>query len=192
MGMRLFLLLVTVGLSLLSCQIITVQHGPVAVQYSNLPSNISPGFKLKLNKAIVIPGETASVHIQDGEPKTAYMNPVENYRPYCIFEVTTLLPTPRTINPDIFNVSRVVLDEEIVSLLPKLASLVTSAGGHGFYSSGGATAVVYATVMYLESETQPDVFRLSCQHWDDPALGEHLSLQDIALALGELITIQPK
>ena len=159
---------------------------------SNFPLNISPGLKLKLNKAIVIPGDTASIHIQDGETKPAYMNPVENYLPYCIFEVKTLLPTKRTINPDTFNVSRIVLNEEIVSLSIRLASLATAAGGHVLYLSNGATAVVYATEMLLESETQPDVFRLTCQHWDDPATGEHLTLQEITLALGELITIQPE
>ncbi|MFV1992574.1 MAG: hypothetical protein ACC635_01605 [Acidiferrobacterales bacterium] len=188
-----FLIITTIYLSLLSCQTAVVQTGNVALGYSNYPLNITPGLKLKLNKAIVIPGETASLHIQDGEPKPQQLNPVENYRPYCVIEVRNRLAATQTIKPDIFTITRVFLNEEFVSLLPKIASLTMTASYPGLYlGAGGVTAVSYVTEIYLESDTQPDVVRLSCKQWDDPMVGGHLTLQEIKLALGELITILPE
>jgi len=178
---------------LVSCQTTTVQSGNVAVQYSNSPAIINPGYKLQLNKAIVIPGESASLHIQDGEPRTQPLNPVENYRPYCIIEVRDRMAATQTIHPDVFKVTRVVRNEEIVSLIPRLASVDMIAANTGFHmGSGGHTAVVYATEMYLESSTQPNVTKLVCQQWDDATVGTHLNLNDIKLALGDLITVQPE
>ena len=189
--MRPFLILTTIYLSLLSCQTATLQTGNVAVSYSNYPLVIAPGLKLQLNREIVIPGETASLHIQDGEPKPQQLNPVENYRPYCVIRVRNRLATTQTIKPDIFKITRVFLNEELVSLFPKIASLTMTAGYPGFYlGSGGYTAVVYVTEIYLQSSAQPDVISLDCKQWDDPALGAHLTMQEITLALGELITIE--
>lgn len=191
--MRPFLILTAVYLSLVSCQTATISTGNVAVSYSNYPLNISPGLKLKLNRAIVIPGETASLHIQDGEPKPQQLNPVENYRPYCVLNVRNRMAATQTINPDTFTITRVFLNEELVSLPVKFASLTMTAGYPGLYlGAGGYTAVSYVTEIYLESSTQPDVVSLDCKQWDDPAMGAHLTLQEIKLALGELFTIQPE
>jgi len=191
--MRPFLILTAVYLSLASCQTATISTGNVAVSYSNYPLNISPGLKLKLNRAIVIPGETASLHIQDGEPKPQQLNPVENYRPYCVLNVRNRMAATQTINPDTFTITRVFLNEELVSLPVKFASLTMTAGYPGLYlGAGGYTAVSYVTEIYLESSTQPDVVSLDCKQWDDPAMGAHLTLQEIKLALGELFTIQPE
>lgn len=189
--MRPFLILTAIYLSLVSCQTATISTGNVAVSYSNYPLNISPGLKLKLNRAIVIPGETASLHIQDGEPKPQQLNPVENYRPYCVLNVRNRIAATQTINPDTFTITRVFLNEEFVSLPVKFASLTMTAGYPGLYlGAGGYTAVAYVTEIYLESSTQPNVVSLDCKQWDDPAMGAHLTLQEIKLALGELFTIQ--
>jgi len=191
--MRPFLFITIIYLSLVSCQTATVQTGSVAVSYSNYPLNITPGLKLKLNRAIVIPGETTSLHIQDGVTKPQQLNPVENYRPYCIIEVRNRMAATQTIKPGIFTITRVFLNEELVSLPVKFASLTITAGYPGFYlGAGGYTAVAYVTEIYLESSSQPDVVSLDCKQWDDPAMGAHLTLQEIKLALGELITIQPE
>jgi len=189
--MRPFLILTAVYLSLVSCQTATISTGNVAVSYSNYPLNITPGLKLKLNRAIVIPGETASLHIQDGEPKPQQLNPVENYRPYCVLNVRNRMAATQTINPDTFTITRVFLNEEFVSLPVNIASLTMTAGYPGLYlGAGGYTAVAYVTEIYLESSTQPNVVSLDCKQWDDPAMGAHLTLQEIKLALGELFTIQ--
>jgi hypothetical protein len=189
--MRLFLKILAVSLTLISCQAVTVQHGPVAVQYSNLPANLAPGIKLKLQKNIIIPGGSASVHIQDGETKPQQLNPVENYRPYCIIEVKHRLASTQTITPDTFEVTRVILDEEAVSLFPRLASLAMNSGAKGLYlGSGGHTAVVFATIMDLSSGNQPEVTRLICQQWDDPAIGVHLTVQEISQALNGLMILE--
>jgi len=103
------------------------------------------------------------------------------------------MAAPQTIKPDTFTITRVFLDEGFVSLFPKLASLTMTASYPGLYlGAGGVTAVVYITEIYLESDIQPDVVRLSCKQWDDPMMGAHLTLQEIKLALGELITILPE
>ncbi len=188
-----FLIITTIYLSLVSCQTAVVQTGNVAIGYNNYPLIITPGLKLKLNKAIIIPGESTSLHIQDGEPRPQQLNPVENYRPYCVIEVRNRLAATQTIKPDIFTITRVFLDEGFVSLFPKLASLNMTASYPVLYlGTSGLTAVVYITEIYLKSDTQPDVVKLACKQWDDPMMGAHLTLQEIKLALGELITILPE
>ena len=39
-------------------------------------------------------------------------------------------------------------------------------------------------VIYLQSDTQPDVLRLTCQDWDGPLMGTDITVPEIRDALG--------
>jgi hypothetical protein len=43
--------------------------------------------------------------------------------------------------------------------------------------------------MDLHSDTQPDVFRLTCGQWGYPYDGKHVSVDEMRRALGDVITL---
>ncbi|NNG14194.1 MAG: hypothetical protein HKM22_03455 [Gammaproteobacteria bacterium] len=55
---------------------------------------------------------------------------------------------------------------------------------------GGAPNENYMTVLYLHSDRQPDVFRMTCQHWEAPSDAQHLTIKQIRQALGDLFTLK--
>jgi hypothetical protein len=123
------------------------------------------------------------VYIQNG--KSIFYSEVKVWRPNCKFEIKTIKNTPQIIEPDSFKITRFNLDTDLVSnSVIQLASLgILSA------DSGGATAEIYVTEMFLYSEKQPDVLRLSCQYWEDPQDGNYLSLLQVKNTLGDIIQL---
>ena len=78
----------------------------------------------------------------------------------------TISTKARVVKPDTFVVIRIVDQREDVSVgTPTYAGLGMSVGD-------GPTHLTYSTTMYLESKIQPDVFRINCKRWDDPAIGD--------------------
>jgi len=45
------------------------------------------------------------------------------------------------------------------------------------------------TIMDLYSAKQPEVIRISCQHWSEPNDGEHLNIKEIRKTLGNIFTL---
>ncbi len=138
--------------------------------------------QLILNQELEIPPGQVAVYIQNGK-----IIPVENInvrQPNCKFEIRTIEDNARKVVPDKFKISRFYLDTYLVSsnaVLVASLEMVNVAGG------GSATAEIYTTELFLQSDKQPDVLRLSCEHWEDPADGKYLTLEQIKLALGKVI-----
>ena len=55
--------------------------------------------------------------------------------------------------------------------------------------SDGPSHLTFSTTMYLESQLQPDVFRMDCKRWDWPPTGEFLSINEMREALGDYFTL---
>lgn len=171
--MRTLLVLLLLGL-LAGCQ--------TALQKDvNSPLYAPPtGSLLRLHAPLRIPADKASVMIQNGQPQYSYWN-LDTYYAHCDFELHTLSTTERVIQPDVFTVTRVVRDFEDVFLAPVVVA--SSSSGDASPNQN------YMTIMYLQSEKQPEVFRITCQHWDDPSLGDHLNINEIRKALGDLFEL---
>jgi len=138
------------------------------------------GSTLTLNQSIEIPANNTQVRIQDGKIIKSYWS-LDAYYPNCNFELRDIAPVERTVKPDTFNISRVIRDTENVML-----NRPTVVAGSG---DGGPPTVDYMTIMELYSANQPDVVRISCQHWNEANDGEHLNIKQIRKTLGDIFTL---
>lgn len=138
------------------------------------------GSKLRLHSALIIPANDTQIRIQYGKVISSSWD-LDAYYPNCNFELRKRAEVARTIQPDTFIISRVTRDTENVML--HSPRVVASSSGDG------APSVDYITIMDLSSARQPDVMRLTCQHWEDPSDSYHLSIKQIRKTLGELFTL---
>ncbi|KPK37125.1 MAG: hypothetical protein AMJ69_12510 [Gammaproteobacteria bacterium SG8_47] len=149
---------------------------------------IPTGTVLVLNQELTIPGETASVLIQEG--KVALDNKVRRYHPHCRLEVRERKPQAQTIQPDSFVVTRVRDFYEVVQSGPlRLAQLDTPHPAIVVASDASPTWN-YITELRLESERQPNVFQLQCMQWNAPPNDDYVTVEQIRGVLGEIITLE--
>jgi hypothetical protein len=143
--------------------------------------SVLPGSTFTLNREITIQPDNTAVYLQYGK-----IEPVSNvgfYKPHCKFELYKISEQARVVKPDTFVVTKVVDQSEDVSTKwPTYAGL-------GMAYGDGPVHLTFSTTMYLESKVQPDVFRINCKRWDDPATGEYLSINEMRQALGDYFTL---
>ena len=158
-----------------------------ACQTTPLPREESPyhtvpvGSLLTLHKDLTIPAERASVYIQ-GDPMATWQG-VNSYHPHCLFEVYKVKDTPQHVKAGTFTI-RKVRQQDLSGIRPGMQYARLFAGGDPSF-------LIYATIMDLESIEQPEVFRLTCQHWEiPPQAPRHLTIRQIRTALGELFTLK--
>ena len=178
------------------------QQYPITSPYYRIP----PGTRIVLNEALIIPPNTARVYLQNG--KVVSPGEKDRYQPNCWFLSWKLSETtPQEIHPDTFIVTQTQKNEDYVQNFSKMsvASATVStevgvgvgigvgAGNHGMFgpfSGDVPIATEYTTDIYIQSDTQPDIRRLACSHWDDVHTGEHLTVEQMQTALGKIATIQ--
>jgi len=159
----------------------THQQYETALSYGRIVA----GSRITLHQELVIPANQVRLFLQRGQVLT---NNFDQYYPHCNFEIRTLSDHAWSIVPDEFLVTRVRQGfEEVVSLKPiKVAAL-------------GATALYYAVYpmvsryihLYLASERQPDVMRLTCHGaFDELPDADLPTVDEIGEALGGLATLQ--
>lgn len=148
------------------------------------------GTTVTLNQSVTIPGERTAVYLQGGEVRS--FSEVSQYYPHCKFELRTRAPSVREVRPDTFTVER-VNRETAVSWSAVIGPRLAAAGAGLVFGGGtegdGGSPETYATHLYLHSANQPDVYRLTCQQWGYPPLGEHVSINDMRRALGAVFTL---
>jgi hypothetical protein len=148
--------------------------------------SVKQGSRLVLNRALTIPPNQVSVYVQNGEVKS--QPDVDFYYPNCKFELYSISEQQRRVEPDTFRVHRVVDERNEVSLGQRTYAPLGGAVG---LSMGDAPQVYnYTTVMYLESALQPDVFRITCQHWEDVFFDKYLSIEQMRQAMGGVFTLE--
>lgn len=146
---------------------------------------IQPGNILTLNKELVIPANLARVYLQGGQVIPA--NNVDRYSPNCSLEVRTIHTSAQIILPDKFKILGVKSDEEEASV----ARPIYAARGFLSNDDGPVSHENWVTHFYLQSANQPDVFRLSCAHWEDPPEARHLTVAEIKSAMGNYFSLLP-
>jgi hypothetical protein len=153
---------------------------PEIHKYDSPYYKIPVGSSLILNQDIAIPAGQARALIQYGKMVTE-RNQIDQYYPWCEFEVRTLKDEERVIQPDHFRITRLSKEFRFSSRSVMYASLV---------SNDYARLIGYATVMYLQSEKQPDVYRMTCLYWTDDNMDEHLSKNQISDTLGQVFSLE--
>lgn len=142
------------------------------------------GSQVKINRELVIPDGHTRVFLQRG--RVVAKAKFDRYYPSCNFEVWKLSQEPTAIQPGTFVVSKAGRDiNQVVSMdSMKLAAL-------GWRRHHDDHAMIMHTVhMYLQSATQPNVYRMSCRGWlAVPADAEKPTIADMREALGNYASI---
>lgn len=162
--------------------------------WQNNPSPDSPYFTvptgsvLELTRPLTIPADRVSIHIQNGEVSS--YSAVNRYYPFCKLEMRDRDDDARVLEPDKFVVTRV---SQSVWMVRAPASVQVAAAGRlaGLLDSDdGPMAAEMSTELFLGSSRQPDVYRLTCTHWDKPSFPRHLTINQIRDTLADLFRVQ--
>lgn len=143
---------------------------------------IPVGSTLVLNSEITIPPDQVSVLMQYGVIQK-YAN-IDFYYPNCKFELYTISENARVVKADRFLITRVVDDNEFTSLQ------ATYYASRSIMISDAPETITYATVLYLNSEIQPDVYRMTCKHWESIIDDRYLTISEMRKAMGDLFTLR--
>jgi len=144
------------------------------------------GVRLILNQPLDIPPDSATIRLQYGQ--VVPRNGVQEQDPHCIFELSTVAPTPQRVEPDEFSVTRV---RRSTSTIARGESAPTGLVRVGLSSgSSGPTNYYYKTEFFLHSDSQPNVLLMTCQsNQNYTPLKRHLTVAEIRQALGSIFTL---
>lgn len=148
---------------------------------------VPSGSTLILHRDVAIPANRLKIYIQDGSLGYG----VNQYYPFCKFELRKAKKQSQSILPDQFMVTRTrrIVDYFVgldVDERELLASIDLKSSGNGKPSPR-----IYGTQMELRSTTQPQVFRMTCGHLQDPNItARHLSINQIRETLGTVFTLR--
>lgn len=147
------------------------------------PYSLPSGSTLSINRDLTIEPNSVSVWLQLG--KLVNRKEVDLDQPNCHFEMYTLKSVAQTIYKDDVTITRFVNRNEYVSNGNVMyASLADADDG------GGPMAEIFRTEIYLKSTKQPDLYRLSCEEWNNLFNGTYLTVDQIQQALGDIATFQ--
>lgn len=152
------------------------------------------GSILELHQPITIPADKLAVYLQGG--KVRPFSEVDVTRAHCKFQLYRLSDRERTVHPDRFRITKVQHEETHSVSWPGIQYAAGRVGiginvriGSSGGDSDSPSVRAFVTQMRLQSANQPEVFRLSCGHVDDP--GSHfLSIEQIRKTLGEVFTLR--
>lgn len=144
--------------------------------------------RLVLNQALAIPPNAATVRLQYG--RVVAYNAVQEFDPFCVFELDTVADKEQAVRPGRFDITRVGRSIETIAGLPPLPYLrpvrVSMGDDHGRPSH-----LYYKTTFRLRDEAQP-VRALTCmsnQMAPGIPIMRHLTLAEIRQALGGIMTL---
>lgn len=144
------------------------------------------GSSIRLNQALVIKGDQVAIYVQDGELMS--YDEVDKYQPNCKFEIYTMSEQSRTVQPDTFEIIKVV-DEIESSSIKEEVYLADASHAYVFGALDRSYVYNYATMMFLRSEKQKDVYRMTCQHWEDMLDDRYLTIAQMRKAMAEVFTL---
>lgn len=150
---------------------------------------VPAGSTLTLTRHLTIPAEQVAAFLQGGEVVAS--GRINQYYPHCKFELQRRLDKAQTVQPDSFEITKVVQEIGHSVALDGLQLAGVSVGiGINIGSRGdGASLQTYSTRMTLRSARQPGVFRLSCGQAALPHEGRHVSINEMRKALGGVFTL---
>jgi hypothetical protein len=141
--------------------------------------------RLVLEQPITIPHPGVSVWLQFGK---VLSGPPNQYEPACKLEMRERTESSRTVAPDTFRVTKVEQASWAVSADSPFRHAALKVAGR---QEDSPMAYEMRTILYLESARQPEVYRLTCQHWDRPWFPQYLTVNQIGDTLRGLFRIEP-
>lgn len=144
------------------------------------------GGTLKLHRDINIPAERTRAFFQDG----AQVSRINEFKPFCQLEVTSLRTDTQTVLADSFAITRV--GGKTATVVATDTIMVASLDNVAWLDSrdGGPLRVTEILYFQLRSDRQPEVRELACGGaFDSPGNADAPTLQEIVAALGEHATL---
>ena len=182
--MRQLILLSVVGF-LAACQTAAYEGNENSPFYPVLA-----GSTLTLTRTVTIPADQVAVYLQGGEVVPA--GRINQYYPHCKFELIHRRDTGQTVRPDDFEIIKVVRETGHSVALAGLqtAQMSVGIGINVGMDRDGSSLQTYSTRLMLRSARQPQVFRLSCGQAALTHEGQHVSINEMRKALGNLFTLE--
>ena len=112
---------------------------------------------------------------------------MDKFRAHCKFELFKKKYMAQIVEPDTFVIHRSNFDTFGTNAAPATYASLELAGL--MHTDAGLSNVDFVVFLYLKSETQKNVFRLSCLNWDDPRDGRYLTVNEIRRTLGSIMTL---
>ena len=156
----------------------------------NSPFYLVPaGSTLTLTRSLTIPANQVAVFLQGGEVVAS--GGINQYYPHCKFELQRRLDKAQTVQPDSFEITKVVqeIGHSVERDRLQLAGVSIGIGINIGSRGDGASLQTWSTRMTLRSARQPGVFRLSCGQTALPHEGQHVSINEMRKALGNVLTL---
>lgn len=150
---------------------------PVMNKFDSHSYKIPIGSLLILNQDITIPGGHTRVIIQNGHVVSGKQR--DQYYPYCEFEVLTLKQTDQVVHPDKFRIRK--LSKQMDTSRQQMFASLSMFGRD-------TPLIAYNTVMYLSSQVQPDVYRMSCMYWTDDNMDSYLTQHELQKTVGNIFS----
>lgn len=144
------------------------------------------GTMIQLNQELSVQ-RGVRIYLQDGYQKD--FGDVAKLEPYCQFYALRSrdeIRKPFTIKPDTFVVYKVFRQKDSVAL----EGLQIASEGEADFDHDSSQRTM-STYMELSSDTQPNVKRLICSQWADPASRFHVSVDEIKASLGDIAQFIP-
>ena len=129
-----------------------------------------------LNKEFPIRPDRTNEYIQNGE--ITLFEHISEYDPFCKLELRNLAEVARVIQPDTFTVSRIYQETEFAGFRKMILA-----------GDGSSGLIMSTTYLYLQSEKQPGIFRLSCMRLDMSFYARHVSVNEMRDTLGSMLTL---
>ena len=161
---------------------------------------IPPGSMLILNQPLVIPADRSTIYLFRG--KVVTYNDVDIYYPHCQFRMKKISAQARTVSPDTFIITRINDWEDYHAQGPLRFSDASISIGVGVgvgtsghigigvgIGGGGPSIIKYATIISLQSDSQPEVKDIICSHWGDMGNIEAVTIKETRGALGNVFTL---
>ncbi len=143
----------------------------------NDSASLTPAIStVTLNKEFPIRPDRTNEYIQNGE--ITLFEHVSEYHPFCKLELRKLADSARVIQPDSFSVSRIYQETEFAGFRKMMLA-----------GDGSSGLIMSTTYLYLQSEKQPGIFRLSCMRLDMSFYTRHVSVNEMRDTLGSMFTL---
>lgn len=146
------------------------------------------GSALYLNEALTVPANSVGAPIRGGRMGSRFQ-----YEPNCRLEVRTLRADFYVVEPDIFEVLGVGRDRDPLTgpLYPTYGGGYSLFGGTHSLFGEESSRVYFNTYIYLQSNLQPDVFRVKCTQLRQAEVGPwYLTGPEIRAVFGDVMTVE--
>jgi len=161
-----FLLLCSISLLLVACQSLPPAN-----------STDTPAIKtVTLKQDFPIRPDRSNEYIQGGEIRP--YESIEQYYTHCKLELREIADIKRIVKPQRFNVTRIYRQEEFVGFRKMMLA-----------GDGDSGLIMSTTYLFLQSEKQPDIFRLSCMRQDESFYARHVTVEEMQDTLGSIMTL---